>query len=153
MITERCKIPNGEEHNIVIEFEPYRVYNSEDLMGHLIGKPTKNKNVYGIGLTVSDADSGKSYGKITIQAIDVIGDLNCAYVDTSWKPLLQLLVSKGYAYDTGERKSGDTGYGSPLYCFEKHFLRQCGGEQYRKYLEAYESYTKKSKDNRKESEK
>lgn len=79
------------------------------------------------------------YAVLTVSFGEMIGIKNSAYIDTNNCPFARQLLDKGIAQDTGLTKnSGFCQY--PLWVFNEDFLRECGGENYRKYSETFDEY-------------
>ena len=70
---------------------------------------------------------------------EFIGLQNAAYIDTNNCYFARQLLDQGIAKDTGlTKRSGFCEY--PLWIFKESFLREIGGENYRRYAKACEEY-------------
>ena len=118
----------GETVKVVPHVE---LYMQDDFMGNLMP---------GIAIALDTADTREPYGVITVSFGEFIGLKNCAYIDTNNFPRAEKTIAK-IATNTGfTKRSGFCEY--PLYCFNEDFLKECGGEKYKRYSEEYDAYFK-----------
>ena len=103
-------------------------------------KDFTGKKMPGLAVVFDTADEDpEQYGVLTVSFGEMIGMKDCAYIDVNNFPGAEQLLGKGIAEDTGfTKRSGFCEY--PLWHFKKEFLEECGGDNYRRYYEAYDSY-------------
>ena len=118
-----------------VELEPcLELYTVRDVMG-------KEMPGLAIQLYFVDEEFGEPelYEDLTVCFGEFISLRNAAYIDTNNCYFAPQLLEQGIAKDTGLKKhSGFWEY--PLWVFEEDFLREIGAENYKKYIEAYNSY-------------
>ena len=118
-----------------VELEPcLELYTVRDFMG-------KEMPGLAIQLYFVDEEFGEPelYEDLTVCFGEFISLRNAAYIDTNICYFAPQLLEQGIAKDTGLKKhSGFWEY--PLWVFEEDFLREIGAENYKKYIEAYNSY-------------
>lgn len=102
----------------------------------------KTVNAYGtptvsLGIQLNSEDG--PFATLTTSFGEFIGIKNAAYVDANNCQLfIDQLLPLGFAKDTGLRKT--SGYCSyPLWLFTPEFLKECGEEEYQKYLNCYKT--------------
>ena len=103
-------------------------------------KDFTGKKMPGLAVVFDTADEyPEQYGVLTVSFGEMIGRKDCAYIDVNNFPGAEQLLEKGIAEDTGfTKQNGFCEY--PLWHFKKEFLEECGGDNYSKYSEAYDSY-------------
>lgn len=85
------------------------------------------------------AAPAEGYAVLTVSFGEFISLRNSAYIDTNNCRFAQQILDLGIAKDTGFKKcSGFCEY--PLWVFDTDFLKEIGGENYKKYSEAYDTY-------------
>ena len=100
-----------------------------DLLGLCVTLNQISDNIY--------ADN--QYATLTTSFGDFIGIKNAAYIDTNNCPFADQLLEQGIAVPTGmSRSSGYCQY--PLWIFDESFLKEHGGENYKKYSETFKLY-------------
>lgn len=118
-----------------VELEPcLELYTVRDFMG-------KEMPGLAIQLYFVDEEFGEPelYEDLTVCFGEFISLRNAAYIDTNNCYFAPQLLEQGIAKDTGLKKhSGFWEY--PLWVFAEDFLREIGAENYKKYIEAYNSY-------------
>lgn len=102
----------------------------------------KTANAYGtptVSLGIQLYSENGPFATLTTSFGEFIGIKNAAYVDTNNCQLfIDQLLPLGFAKDTGLRKT--SGYCSyPLWLFTPKFLKECGEEEYQKYLNCYKT--------------
>ena len=119
-----------------VVLEPHvELYTVHDFMG-------KEMPGLAIELDFIDEEFGEPelYEVLTVSFGEFISLRNAAYIDTNNCGFASQLLEQGIARDTGlKKRSGFCEY--PLWVFEESFLREIGGENYQKYIEAYDTYS------------
>ncbi|MCR4682720.1 MAG: DUF4313 domain-containing protein [Clostridiales bacterium] len=104
-----------------------------------LGRPMPGLAVVFDTVGENDGDIEEEYGVLTVSFGEMIGLKDCAFIDTNHFPDADQFLKQGIALDTGlTRRSGFCTY--PLWQFNVAFLKECGGENYRKYSDAYNRY-------------
>lgn len=114
-----------------VNLKPHvELYSVKDFMG---------KDLPGLAITLTDADTSEPFTVLTKSFGEFIGCKNAAYIDTNNCPYAKQLLQEGIAMDTGIKKlSGYCQY--PLWVFSEQFLKEHGAENYQKYSDAYDEY-------------
>ena len=122
----------GQRVSLNPRVELYRVH---DFMGAKM--PGLAIALYTVGTDAVEDE--ELYAVLTVSFGEFIGLQNAAYIDTNNCYFAQQLLEQGIAKDTGlTKRSGFCEY--PLWVFKESFLREIGGENYRRYAKAYEEY-------------
>ena len=111
------------------------LYNVQNL---LLGKEMPGLAVV---LDKADDEFNDQYAVLTVSLGEFISIKNSAYIDTNNCPFAEQLLTQGIAESTGLTKtSGFCTY--PLWIFKEDFLKEIGGENYQKYSDTFDEYSK-----------
>lgn len=118
----------GEKVKVIPRIELYTV--KEAIMG---------TELPGLAVVLDDEKEGCQYAVLTVSFGEFIGLKNVAYIDTNNCPFAEELLNQGIAENTGlTKQSGFCTY--PLWHFNEDFLKEYGGENYKKYSDAFDDY-------------